>query len=119
MKFLMVDLLRGEDLCDFSSKISPLTHANLNDYEKHLIEFSHWSHEFTNKHLMVDGLRGRQNENKFILTSPIVHSREKCLGRSDLGMDGFGKFYANHKTCYLSRNIFAIFFVVAEIEMFF
>lgn len=66
--------------------------------EKVLIDFSHWTNEWTNGNLMVADLQGWKIEkNKFILTDPAMHSRESIFGRTDLGSTGFGRYFMFHK----------------------
>jgi hypothetical protein len=64
--YLVEEFLKGEFL-KFTSNEFLLDAAQYSEEEKKLIEFSHWSYEWTEKNLMVVDLQGfREQRNRFI-----------------------------------------------------
>jgi hypothetical protein len=106
--YLMEDFCEG-NFVKFTSNavMMPVTEYTLP--EKYVIDFSHWSHEFTEKKLMVVDLQGWQiDENLFCLTDPAIHSEAgKIFGKTDMGRIGFNRYYAFHKNiCVLKGRPF-------------
>lgn len=71
--------------------------------EQTLIEFSHWTHNWTDQALMVANLQGIYNtsENLFRLTDPTIYSVNQVFGHCQTGIDDF---LTNHETsCILEK----------------
>jgi hypothetical protein len=91
----------------FTSNEFLLEGAQYTDEELALIEFSHWSHEWTGHNLMVVDLQGFKNGNQFYLTDPAIHSKKNLFGKTDLGSNGFSRYFLFHNpTCFLKGFIF-------------
>jgi hypothetical protein len=109
--YLVEDLLDGE-FSKFTSNEYLLEGDQYSESEKWLIEFSHWSHNWTEQNLMVVDLQGFRDEqnHRFLLIDPAIHSRNRQFGSTDLGQSGFGRYFIFHKCC-LEGHFNIIFFL--------
>eukprot|EP00440_Ansanella_granifera_P046868 gb/GFBE01050749.1/.p1 GENE.gb/GFBE01050749.1/~~gb/GFBE01050749.1/.p1 ORF type:complete len:322 (+),score=74.14 gb/GFBE01050749.1/:1-966(+) len=58
---------------------------------------SHFSYHMSGgKHLLCD-LQGGRYDGYYVLTDPVIHSKNKEFGGTDLGQDGIDNFMAHHK----------------------
>ena len=67
------------------------------DYSASVQAFSHWAYEITNRHLIVVDLQGKKSASTFLLTDPVIHSKDLIrFGRTNLGPTGVAKFFKTH-----------------------
>jgi len=58
---------------------------------------SHYSYHFTNGECLLCDLQGGVYQNGIVLTDPVIMSRERAFGPTDLGIKGMHTFFATHK----------------------
>jgi hypothetical protein len=105
--YLMEDVLDGNFTKFTGNEYLLGNYAYLSMDEKRLIEFSHWSFEWSMQSLMVVDLQGCciEGTHGFRLTDPAIHSRNQLFGITDLGVAGFGRYFLLHggQNCLLNR----------------
>lgn len=57
---------------------------------------SHYSYHVTNREFLVCDLQGGLYEDGAVLTDPVVLSRDRRFGPTDLGPEGISNFFALH-----------------------
>lgn len=95
--YLVEKFIEGE-FTKFTSNEFLLEGAQYSEEEKALVEFSHWTHMWTDQCLMVVDLQGFRNGNRFFLTDPAIHSKESQFGKTDLGPNGFWRYFLFHNS---------------------
>jgi len=65
----------------------------------------HFSWQFSKKQHMIADLQGICEPERYILTDPAVHSRERLFGATDLGEDGFSAFFKSHKCSNICQRL--------------
>lgn len=81
---------------------------------KYLIDFSHWSHEWTGQNMMVTDLQGWTDVNsskKFILTDPAIHSKCQVFGKTDQGIHGFQRYFLMHSDVCIIKGLILIYII--------
>ena len=58
---------------------------------------SHFSYHHSNGECLLCDLQGGRYEDCFVLTDPVVMSRSRTYGVTDLGFAGISNFFAHHK----------------------
>merc|ERR1719502_2020314 len=58
---------------------------------------SHFSYHHTNGKYLLCDLQGGRYDGYYVLTDPVIHSKDKEFGGTDLGQDGIDNFMAHHK----------------------
>ena len=59
--------------------------------------FSHWTFHASSGELMVTDLQGVKGRSEYKLTDPAIHCTDLCrFGGTNLGKNGFRKFFATH-----------------------
>lgn len=103
--YLVENFIDGE-FSKFTSNEYLLDASQYSEDEKKLIEFSHWTHQWTDQNLMVVDLQGFKKDNQYHLTDPAIHSRQNQFGQTDLGSNGFVRFFLFHHkpACCLDGN---------------
>lgn len=90
-KKLVEPMLEGEFL-KFNSNSG---YTNGADFMQAL---SHFSYHHTNGQYLLCDLQGGHYEDCYVLTDPVVMSRDKKeFGATDLGVEGMNNFFAHHK----------------------
>lgn len=104
--YLMEDCIDVSFFTKFTSNGHLLSnYKDLSAERKLIIEFSHWSYEWTNQTFMVVDLQGFENDNKYILTELAIQSVGYIFGKHDLGMIGVNRYFMLHKNhCCLNKN---------------
>ena len=100
--YLMEDFYEGT-FYKFTNNSFLWPNPKWTEEEKLLVDFSHWTNEWTNGNLMVADLQGWKFANRqFVLTDPAIHSKESIFGsKTDLGSIGFGRYLMFHREiCY-------------------
>jgi hypothetical protein len=71
----------------------------IKEYHSTLEAFAHFTYEYTGGYLVVYDLQGVELSNKFLLTDPAIHCKNRLrFGRTNLGKRGIEDcFLANHK----------------------
>ncbi|CAB5385036.1 unnamed protein product [Rhizophagus irregularis] len=71
----------------------------IKEYHSTLEAFAHFTYEYTGGYLVVYDLQGVELSNKFLLTDPAIHCKNRLrFGRTNLGKRGIEVcFLANHK----------------------
>lgn len=65
---------------------------------------SHYSYHFTNGECLLCDLQGGVYNNGIVLTDPVIMSRERAFGPTDLGAKGMHTFFATHKCNEFCRS---------------
>lgn len=66
---------------------------------------SHYSYHCTSGQLLLCDLQGGTYKKGYVLTDPVIISRTRSYGPSDLGPDGFSTFFSQHQcNKYCSDN---------------
>ena len=105
-----------EEMCtDAMSKYSTFSYVfqnpNLNDNEKLLIDFSHWSHWWTHESMMVVNLQGWwKGQYMCRLNNPAIRTKTCAFGKTDSGSKGFLRYFLSHRqicccSCKLSKKL--------------
>lgn len=95
--YLVEPFVESKEFTKFTSDGDLKRSAQLNEEERMLIDFSHWTHQRTNGHLMVVDLQGFRLGNQFYLTDPWIYSSKNQFGQNDSGSKGFESFLQSHK----------------------
>lgn len=115
--FLMEDYCEGT-FHKFTNNSYVWPNPKWTEEEKLLVDFSHWTNEWTDGNLMVTDLQGwKKEENRFVLTDPAIHSKESIFGKTDLGSIGFGRYFMLHRdVCYEESKLSSYFFIYFRLE---
>eukprot|EP00930_Biecheleria_cincta_P076771 TRINITY_DN63991_c0_g1_i1.p1 TRINITY_DN63991_c0_g1~~TRINITY_DN63991_c0_g1_i1.p1 ORF type:complete len:319 (-),score=40.68 TRINITY_DN63991_c0_g1_i1:101-1018(-) len=90
-RFLVEPLIKGEYF-KFNSNTG---HASPDSDTMQAL--SHFSYHHSNGKYLVCDLQGGRYTGYYILTDPVIHSRSKEFGGTDLGQEGIDNFMAHHK----------------------
>lgn len=60
--------------------------------------FSHYSYHVSRGEYLVSDLQGARYNSSYVLTDPVVHSKNREFGLTDLGQEGIINFF-HHHTC--------------------
>lgn len=58
---------------------------------------SHFTYHISNEQFLLCDLQGGIYNNSVILTDPVILSRDKVYGKTDLGPKGISSFFSNHR----------------------
>ncbi|BFZ19163.1 hypothetical protein BsWGS_22202 [Bradybaena similaris] len=72
---------------------------------KDLETFTHFTFHDSGGQLVVCDLEGVQDQAGFYLKTPVIHSREKRYGKSDLGLQGIIEVFNNHVCNELCKDL--------------
>lgn len=72
---------------------------------KDLETFAHFTFHHSGGQLVVCDLEGVQDGAGFYLKTPVIHSREKRYGKSDLGLEGIIEVFNNHVCNELCQDL--------------
>lgn len=104
-RICLMEELCGNAFSRYSNFSYVPLNPNLNDNEKLLVDFSHWSHWWTAGNLMVVNLHGWwHGQNVCRLTNPAVRSRSCAFGKTDSGSNGFLRYFLSHRQMCCSRG---------------
>eukprot|EP00931_Biecheleriopsis_adriatica_P073575 TRINITY_DN47834_c0_g1_i1.p1 TRINITY_DN47834_c0_g1~~TRINITY_DN47834_c0_g1_i1.p1 ORF type:complete len:313 (-),score=58.43 TRINITY_DN47834_c0_g1_i1:132-1046(-) len=90
-KFLVEPLIKGEYF-RFNSNTGYATPDTAT-----MQALSHFSYHHTNGKYLLCDLQGGRYDGYYVLTDPVIHSKDKEFGGTDLGQDGIDNFMAHHK----------------------
>ncbi|WAR12723.1 VWKA-like protein [Mya arenaria] len=96
---LFEDLLEG----DFKTFVTSKGEATC-DESQVLDAFAHFTYQATDGNMVACDLRGVENDGKFRLTSPVIHSVDGSFGDSDKSTVGIRDFFQNHMCTALCHD---------------
>lgn len=67
--------------------------------------FCHWTWHVSKYNFMICDLQGVKTDNEYILTDPVVHSREELYGCTDMGVAGMTRVLQGHTCNKLCRSL--------------
>eukprot|EP00438_Fugacium_kawagutii_P007212 Skav218001 [mRNA] locus=scaffold2344:72496:74966:- [translate_table: standard] len=91
-------LLTEPFLANFQSFNSNTGWQATGEWSKALQSLSHFSYHHSNGDLVLCDLQGSVEDNFIVLTDPVVNTKDKRYGPTDLGQKGIENFF-HHHTC--------------------
>lgn len=96
-KFVENEVVLIEDLLEGAFKTFVTNQGQATCDESQLLDsFAHFTYQASDGQLVVCNLKGVENEGKFELTNPVIHSCDGLYGDSDKRGIGIQDFFQNH-----------------------
>lgn len=81
----------------FNSNTGWNLNHNVSAWSDVLQALSHFTYHISQGRYLLCDLQGGIYNNSVILTDPVILSREKVFGKTDLGLKGISTFFSNHR----------------------